>query len=71
MAIVNTGCVSYLESFLLISAISGFLFFAIEHIRKPGIHGKFFILTVFQSEDFPRHNLLMSLLVWLSVWSLL
>ena len=26
----------YLESFLLISAIFGFLFFAIEHIRKPG-----------------------------------
>ena len=31
----------YLESFLLISGISGFSFFAIEHIRKPGNHGKF------------------------------
>ena len=30
----------YLESILLISSISGFSFFAIEHIRKPGIHGK-------------------------------
>ena len=30
-----------LESFLLISGISGFSFFAIEHIRKPGNHGKF------------------------------
>ena len=31
----------YLESFLLISDISGFSFFVIEHIRKPGNHGKF------------------------------
>ena len=31
----------YLESFLLISGISGFSFFVIEHIRKPGNHGKF------------------------------
>ena len=29
------------ESFLLISDISGFSFFAIEHIRKPGNHRKF------------------------------
>ena len=29
----------YLESFLLISGISGFSFFAIEHIRKLGDHG--------------------------------
>ena len=29
------------ESFLLISSISGFSFFAIEHIRKPGNHRKF------------------------------
>ena len=28
----------YLESFLLISDISGFSFFAIEHIRKPEAH---------------------------------
>ena len=39
MAAVSNG-VFYLESFLLISGISGFSFFAIEHIRKPGIHGK-------------------------------
>ena len=32
----------YLESFLLISGISGFsFFFTIEHIRKPINHGKF------------------------------
>ena len=31
----------YLESFVLISGISGFSLFAIEHIRKPGNHGKF------------------------------
>ena len=31
-----------LETFLLISGISGFSVFAIEHIRKPGIHGKFY-----------------------------
>ena len=30
-----------LESFLLISGISGFSFFAIEHIQNPGNHGKF------------------------------
>ena len=30
-----------LESFLLISGVSGFSFFAIEHIRKPGNHEKF------------------------------
>ena len=30
-----------------------------------------FILTVFWGEIFPRHDLLMSLLVWLCVWSLL
>ena len=30
-----------LESFLLISGISGFSFFAIEYIRKHGNHGKF------------------------------
>ena len=30
-----------LESFLLISGISGFSFFTIEHIRKVGNHGKF------------------------------
>ena len=33
--------VFYLESFILISGISGFSFFAIEHIRKSGNHGKF------------------------------
>ena len=32
-----------LESFLLIYGISGFLLFAIEHIRKPGNHGKFLL----------------------------
>ena len=32
-----------LESSLLIYGISGFLFFAIKHIRKPGNHGKFFL----------------------------
>ena len=31
----------YLESFLLISGISGFSFFVIEHIGKPRNHGKF------------------------------
>ena len=31
-----------LEIFLLISGISGFSFVAIEHIRKRGIHGKFY-----------------------------
>ena len=30
----------YLESVMLISVIPGFSFFAIEHIRKPGKHGK-------------------------------
>ena len=40
MAAVSNGFF-YLESFLLISGISGFSFFAIEHIRKPGILGKF------------------------------
>ena len=67
--IVNTGYFFYLESFLLISGISGFSLFTIEHIRKPVIYGKF--LAVFWSEIFPRRNLLMSLLVWLSAWSLL
>ena len=32
---------SNLESFLLISGISGFSLFAIEHIRKPENHGNF------------------------------
>ena len=32
---------SNLESFLLISGISGFSFLAIEQIQKPGNHGKF------------------------------
>ena len=41
MIIVNTGWLFYLESFFLISGISGFSFFTIEHIRKPGIYGKF------------------------------
>ena len=31
----------YLESFLLIFGISGFSSFVMEHIRKPGNHGKF------------------------------
>ena len=39
MVNVNTGCFFYLESFLLISDISGFPFFNIEHIQKPGNHG--------------------------------
>ena len=39
--IVNTGWFFYLESFLLISGISGFSFFTTEHIRKPGIYRKF------------------------------
>ena len=38
--IVNTGWFFYLESFLLISGISGFSFFTTEHIRKPGIYRK-------------------------------
>ena len=66
MVIFNTGCFIYLESFPLISGISGFSFFAIEHIRKPGTTESF-ILTIFWSEIFPRHNLLMYFLVWLSV----
>ena len=41
MATVNSGSFSYLESFPLISGISGFLLFAIEHIRKPGDLEKF------------------------------
>ena len=41
MVTVNNWRFFYLESFLLISGISGFSFFAIEHIRKHGIHGKF------------------------------
>ena len=36
------------ESFLLISGISGFSFFAKEHIRKPGNHGKNFYMLIFQ-----------------------
>ena len=31
----------YLQSFLLIYGISGFSFFVIEDIRKPGNHGRF------------------------------
>ena len=31
----------YLKSFVLIPGISGFSFFATEHIRKPGNHGQF------------------------------
>ena len=38
----------YLESFLLISGISGFSFFAIEHIRTPGNHGKKFYMLIFR-----------------------
>ena len=41
MIIVSTGWFFYLESFLSISGVSGFSFFTIEHIRKPGIYGKF------------------------------
>ena len=41
MATVSNGIYFYLESFLLISGISGYSFFAIEHIRKPEIHEKF------------------------------
>ena len=41
MATVRDECFFYLRSLLWISGISGFSFFAIEHIRKPGIHGKF------------------------------
>ena len=41
MMIVNTGWFFYLESFLLISGISGFSFFTTEHIRKLGIYRKF------------------------------
>ena len=36
------------ESFLLISGISGFSFFAKEHIHKPGNHGKNFYMLIFQ-----------------------
>ena len=42
----------YLESFLLISDISWFLLFAIEHIQKPGNHGKF---SETDLEHFPRN----------------
>ena len=41
MATVRDECFFYLRSLLWISGISGFSFFAIEHIRKPGNHGKF------------------------------
>ena len=41
MVTVDNGVFFNLKSFLLISGISGFSFFAIEHIRKPGNHGKF------------------------------
>ena len=41
MVTVNSGNLFYLESFLLISGISGFSFYAVEHIQKPGNHGKF------------------------------
>ena len=41
MATVRDECFFYLRSLLWISGISGFSLFAIEHIRKPGIHGKF------------------------------
>ena len=47
-----------------------FIFFAIEHIRKRGIHGNF-IVTVFWGDIFLKHNLLMFLLFWLSIWWLL
>ena len=51
-----------LESFLLISGFSGFSLFTIEHIQKPGIHGKFyshcFMIWIFH-------------FVWLSIWQLL
>ena len=42
----------YLESFLLISGISGFSFFVIEHIRKPGNHGKFSEAHFSRYEDY-------------------
>ena len=42
----------YLESFLLISGVSGFSFFAIEHIRKPGNHGKFSEAHFSRYEDY-------------------
>ena len=32
----------------MISGISGFLFFAIEHIRKPGNHGKKNYMLIFR-----------------------
>ena len=52
----------YLESFLLISGISGFSFFATEHIRKPGNYGKFsahffsrYYVYLSDFEHFPKH----------------
>ena len=39
-----------LESFLLISGVSGFLFFTIELIRKPGIHGKLFSCCLWRGD---------------------
>ena len=48
-----------LESFLLISGISEFSFFAIEHIRKPRNHGKFlwahFSWYLFDLEYFSKY----------------
>ena len=41
MVTINNKRFFYLEGVLLISSISEFSFFAIEHIRKPGYHGKF------------------------------
>ena len=41
MVTVNAGCFLELESFRLISGISEFSFFAIEHIQKAGDHGEF------------------------------
>ena len=44
--------VFYLESFLLISGISGFPFFAIEHIRKKRKPRKIVISSFFKVLDY-------------------
>ena len=48
--------VFYSESFLLISGIPGFLFFAIEHIRKSENHGKHFVCSGHNSQGVPQSN---------------
>ena len=69
MLINNTGVFFTQKALCWFQAFPGFYFLPYNTFENPeSTEG--LILTVFWSEIFLRHNLLLSLLVWLSVWSL-